>query len=67
MTGVSYLDSSGIAALVEGLKRSNNTSHRFLLAGVQPAPMQVLKLTRLDQVFSLHPNVSRAVKYLGVD
>ncbi len=61
MSEVSFIDSSGIAILVEGYKRAKQHSQRFSLAGVKAAPMQVLQLTRLDKVFPLFMDVSSAV------
>jgi len=60
MGGVSYIDSSGIASLVEGLQHAKTVSKQFLLADIQDAAMQVLKLTRLDGVFSIHDSVEAA-------
>ena len=59
--GVSYIDSSGIASLVEGLQAAKSKEKQFMLANVQDAAMQVLKLTRLDAVFSIHASVEDAV------
>lgn len=62
MSGVSFIDSSGIAILVEGYKRAKQNSQAFALAGVRAAPMQVLQLTRLDKVFPLFPDVASATR-----
>jgi anti-sigma B factor antagonist len=62
MSEVSFIDSSGIAILVEGYKRAKQNSQTFALAGVRAAPMQVLQLTRLDKVFPLFQDVASATK-----
>jgi anti-sigma B factor antagonist len=62
MSDVGFIDSSGIAILVEGYKRAKQHSQAFALAGVRTAPMQVLQLTRLDNVFPLFADVASAVK-----
>lgn len=64
MSGVTYIDSSGVATLVEGLKRARDAGQAFLIAGVQDAPMRVLELTRLDQVFALYPDRESALQAL---
>ncbi len=50
---VSYIDSSGIASLVEGYQTAKKQSLKFGLVGVSDAAMSVLKLARLDQVFPI--------------
>ena len=51
--GVSYIDSSGIASLVEVLKEAQNAKKRLVLFGVGGAVFQVLQLTRLTGVFEI--------------
>ena len=51
--GVSYIDSSGIASLVEVLKEAQNTKKRLVLFGVGGAVLQVLQLTRLTGIFQI--------------
>ena len=50
---VHYIDSSGIASLVEGLQESKKVEARFVLAGLNEAPRHVLELTRLLNVFEI--------------
>ncbi len=50
---VSYIDSSGIAALVEGFQNARGKGQAFELVQVSPAVLAVLKLARLDQVFAI--------------
>ena len=50
---VSYIDSSAIACLVEGLQHARGRDQVFGLAGVGEAAMQVLRLTRLDSVIPI--------------
>lgn len=54
LSGVSYIDSSGVASLVEGLQLAKNRKIEFALAGVSTPVMNVLKLARLDRVFSIY-------------
>jgi anti-sigma B factor antagonist len=51
---VTYIDSSGIATLLEVLKQSRNTSKRFMLFGLTTGVREVLQLTRLTTVFEIH-------------
>jgi anti-sigma B factor antagonist len=50
---VTYIDSSGIASLVEGYQTAKKQSSKFGLVGVSDAAMSVLKLARLDKVFPI--------------
>ncbi len=50
---VNYIDSSGVACLVEGYQVAKKRSLKFGLIGVSNAAMSVLKLARLDQVFPI--------------
>jgi anti-sigma B factor antagonist len=53
LSGVSYLDSSGVATLVEGFQLARNKRRKFGLVGVSDNAMSVLKLARLDTVFPI--------------
>lgn len=53
LKGVEYIDSSGIASLVEGLQESRKLEARFILAGLNESPRHVLELTRLLNVFEI--------------
>jgi anti-sigma B factor antagonist len=51
MSKVRYIDSSGVASLVEALKASRDAGTRFLLVGLSPAAREVLQLSRLLKIF----------------
>ena len=51
MGKVRYIDSSGVASLVEALKASRDAGTRFLLVGLSPAAREVLQLSRLLKIF----------------
>jgi len=58
MAGVSYIDSSGVASLVEAFQAARKRDTRFVLARVSKAAMRVLELARLDRVFTVVSEVS---------
>jgi anti-sigma B factor antagonist len=60
MAAVSYIDSSGIATLVEGLQAAKSKRLAFGLFGASSAAMSVLKLARLDKVFTFYPTLPSA-------
>ena len=62
---VSYIDSSGVASLVEAFQVSRKKGATFALASVSPAAMRVLSLARLDKVFTIHPDVAAATAAQG--
>jgi anti-sigma B factor antagonist len=62
MTGVSYVDSSGIATLLEGLQLSRKTQKRYGLFGLQKNARSVLRLARLDTVFTIWETEQEAVE-----
>jgi anti-sigma B factor antagonist len=53
LTAVEYIDSSGIASLLEVLKEARKTQKRIVLFGLTGAVLQVLELTRLTRVFEI--------------
>ena len=61
LSAVTYIDSSGIAALVEGLQNARSDGKSFALVNTSPPALAVLELARLDQVFELHPDFDAAV------
>jgi len=48
-----YIDSSGMATLVEGLNIAKKNNLNLYIAAANGAPKQVLELTRLNQVFTM--------------
>jgi len=60
LSEVSYIDSSGIASLVEGYQLSKKSEQSFGLLSVSNAALQVLKLARLDSVFPIYASVDEA-------
>lgn len=58
LSDVSYIDSSGIASLVEGFQLARNKQLQFGLVGVSDAAHQVLQLARLDKVFQIKDSIS---------
>jgi len=65
MSGVSYIDSSGIATLVEGLQLSQRTQTRFGLFGLRANARAVLELARLNRVFSIFESEQEALEKIG--
>jgi anti-sigma B factor antagonist len=65
MTGVSYMDSSGIATLVEALQLSRQTKTRFGLYGLRSNARSVLELARLHKVFNIFEDEPEALEKIS--
>ncbi len=59
--GVRYIDSSGIASLVEVLKEARNKEKRLVLFGLNTAVREVLHLTRLIKIFEIRETEEQAL------
>jgi len=62
LTSVRYIDSAGVASLVEGLKVSRDMKCGFALFGLSRTTREVLELTRLIKVFEVHDNEQDALR-----
>jgi anti-sigma B factor antagonist len=61
MSKVRYIDSSGVASLVEGLKASRDLGSRFILFGLSGTAREVLQLSRLLKIFEVYDNEEQAL------
>ena len=57
LTGVRFIDSSGVGLLVTAQRRAAETGSQLVLAGPQPAVTRVFELTRTNRVFRIFPSV----------
>jgi anti-sigma B factor antagonist len=58
---VTFIDSSGLGALVGGLKTARQAGGDLRIASPSQQAKSLLKLTSLDQVFREHPTVDDAL------
>ncbi|MGC1616890.1 MAG: STAS domain-containing protein [Candidatus Acidiferrum sp.] len=61
LSKVRYIDSSGVASLVEGLKASRDVGSRFILFGLSTSAREVLQLSRLLKIFEVYDNEEQAL------
>jgi anti-sigma B factor antagonist len=61
LSQVRYIDSSGVASLVEGLKASRDLGSRFILFGLSTSAREVLQLSRLIKVFEIYDSEDQAM------
>jgi anti-sigma B factor antagonist len=62
LKAVRYMDSSGVASLVEGLKVSRDVGARLILYGLNTTVREVLQLSKLVRVFEICENEEQAVQ-----
>jgi len=66
-TQVSFMDSSGIATLVEGLQWSKKENRKFILTGLGKTVFNALSLTKLDNVFTIKKHTQAALDLISKD
>jgi anti-anti-sigma factor len=59
---VGFVNSSGLATLVHYHKLARSNCGDISLADLQPSVRQAFRLSRLDRVFDLQPDVAKAVQ-----
>ena len=57
---VPYMDSSGVATLVEALQQCRGRDARLVLAAMQPRVRSVFEIARLDTVFTICDDLQTA-------
>ncbi len=61
LSAVTYIDSSGIASLVEALQAAKNIGTTLGLVALSTQALRVFELARLDKVFSIFPDMPTAM------
>lgn len=62
MSGVSFLDSAGVGALVQLFVHRRNLGQKFALAGLTPQGMAVMQVAGLLKLLPVFPSVSEAAQ-----
>ena len=61
LSEVSYIDSAGLAALIEAMQKVEEYGGKFLLVGLQETVRSIFEISRLDQVFQIFPDAEAAL------
>ena len=61
LSQVTYIDSSGLAALIEAMQNVEKYGGKFALAGLQETVRSIFEIARLDQVFQIFPDADSAI------
>ena len=64
-TEVKYIDSSGLATLVEYYQKSRIYAGQLALAGMNARVKSVFDLVRLSEIFAIYPDLAAARAGLG--
>lgn len=64
LSQVQYMDSSGIATMVEGLQHSMKQGIHFRLSALSPPVRDVFELARLTALFHIYPTTEEATSDL---
>jgi len=64
LSGLDYIDSSGINALLDAQRRFSTTGHQIVLAAVSPRIQRILQIVALEQVIPVYPTLDAAMKRL---
>ncbi len=55
LSGVTFIDSSGLAVLIHALQNVQEYGGRLLLSGINDDVRTIFRMARLDQVFVIDP------------
>jgi anti-sigma B factor antagonist len=61
LSRVTYIDSSGLAVLIDAMQGVEEYGGFFAIAGMQETVRSIFEIARLDQVFRIFPDVESAV------
>ncbi|MEL6148080.1 MAG: STAS domain-containing protein [Chloroflexota bacterium] len=67
LQGVGFIDSSGLATLVKGLKRCRRNGGDMYLCNLQQAVLIIFELTRLDKAFNIVADETAALNTLKAE
>jgi anti-sigma B factor antagonist len=65
LSEVPFIDSSGIAVLIEGLKWSRQRTIPYVLAQLTPAVQMVIELARLQHFFTIAEDLESATDLIA--
>jgi anti-sigma B factor antagonist len=58
---VNFIDSSGLSVIIAIFKKLKGMRGQLRLCGLNPQPMQLLKITQLHKIFSIVDNCNKIV------
>ena len=67
VSGVTYIDSAGLAVLVMAMQKVEAYGGQFSLTGVHTTVRSILEMSRLDRIFRIFPDVDAALTQKASD
>ncbi len=61
MSTVGYIDSSGVASLIEARQAAKSLNTRFGIVGLSGAPLHVIQVAQLEKIVRMYPTVADGV------
>src|SRR5438477_12419858 len=61
LSEVTYIDSAGLAALIQAMQKVEGYGRKFMLSGLQETVRSIFEISRLDQVFQIFPDADAAL------
>jgi Anti-anti-sigma regulatory factor (antagonist of anti-sigma factor) len=61
LSGVDYMDSSGLATLVEAMRTAKGHQTRMVLCGMNPKVRAIFEIARLHQFFTIVESADQAM------
>jgi anti-sigma B factor antagonist len=58
---VTYIDSSGLAVLIDAMQHVQQYGGKFAIGGAQESVRHIFEIARLDQVFQIYPDADSAL------
>jgi anti-sigma B factor antagonist len=61
LSGVMFIDSTGLSVLLNALRRTTRAGGRMALVCTNPTVLRLFEITRLDSTFDIHADLERAL------
>jgi anti-sigma B factor antagonist len=61
LSGATYIDSAGLAALIIAMREVQAYGGKFFLAGLDETLLSIFQSSRLDEIFRIFPDVDAAL------
>jgi anti-sigma B factor antagonist len=64
LTGVEFIDSTGLSVLLNGLRRVTRARGSMVIACANPTVLRLFEITKLDSTFEILPSCDEAIDRL---
>jgi anti-sigma B factor antagonist len=65
LTGVEFIDSTGLSVLLNGLRRVTRVRGAMVLACANPTVLRLFEITKLDSTFEILPSCDEAIERMS--